>query len=242
MAQRPTVRWKAAPSGGWRGSIPDGARKVERVDKAAAERDLDELLARPGPVLDPGLEREKLASFADVIDAWFAGRLPQRPADGKSRHTREKSPNTVANARQLLGTSVLPSSVAAGRSHLDRTPGEAVLSDMADRGYATSTIDRNWNYLNQACQHALRDRRIRTNPAAGVMLPAVRPSSTRKSFTIEQAQRLLADAIPADSRPAMWLTGTDVRSAAGELAGLRWATSTSTPRRRASTSLNERWR
>ncbi len=67
---------------------------------------------------------------------------------------------------------------------------------MVEKGYATSTIDRNWNYLNQACQHALRERRIKTNPAANVLLPAVRPSKPRKSFTIDQAQRLLVDAIP----------------------------------------------
>ncbi len=93
---------------------------------------------------------------------------------------------------------------------------------MVEKGYATSTIDRNWNYLNQACQHALRDRRIKTNPAANVLLPAVRPSKPRKSFTIEQAQRLLVEAIPADSRPAMWLTGLMCGLRPGELAGLRW--------------------
>jgi integrase len=44
----------------------------------------------------------------------------------------------------------------------------------------------------------------------------------RKSFTIEQAERLLVDAIPADSRPAMWLTGLMCGLRPGELAGLRW--------------------
>ncbi|MDQ6697727.1 MAG: hypothetical protein M3Z46_09765, partial [Actinomycetota bacterium] len=203
--------------------FPDGSRrKVERVEKAAAQEDLDELLALRAQSLDPGPRREKLASFADVIDAWFAAACPNVSPTGRSRHTRVKSPNTVANARQLLGTSVLP---VIGKLWVDRTSTERLeklFSAMADRGYATSTIDRNWNYLNQACQHALRDRRIKTNPAAGVMLPAVRPSSTRKSFTIEQAQRLLVDAIPADSRPAMWLTGLMCGLRPGELAGLRW--------------------
>ncbi|WP_208028777.1 hypothetical protein [Rhabdothermincola sediminis] len=32
--------------------------------------------------------------------------------------------------------------------------------------HATSTIDRNWNYLNQALQHGVRYRTIKTNPAA----------------------------------------------------------------------------
>lgn len=55
-----------------------------------------------------------------------------------------------------------------------------------------------------------------------MLLPAARPGKTRKSFTTEQAQRLLVDAIPADRRPAMWLTGLMCGLRPGELAGLRW--------------------
>ena len=55
-----------------------------------------------------------------------------------------------------------------------------------------------------------------------MLLPASRVSKARKSFTIEQAQRLLVDAIPADCRPAMWLTGLMCRLRPGEIAGLRW--------------------
>jgi integrase len=93
---------------------------------------------------------------------------------------------------------------------------------MVDQKYASSTIDRNWNYLNQACQYALRRRRIKTNPAAEVLLPAIRPSKQRKSFTLEQAEILLTEAIPGDPRPAMWLTGLMCGLRPGELAGLRW--------------------
>jgi integrase len=203
--------------------FPDGTRrKVERVDKADATRDLDELLALRARSLDPEPARIKLATFAEVIEAWFGAGCPNVAPTSKSRHARVKSPNTVANAHQLLGTSVLP---VLGRLWVDRTSTERLeqlFNDMAARGYATSTIDRNWNYLNQACQHALRERRIRTNPAASVLLPAVRPSKQRKSFTIEQAQRLLSGAIPADPRPAMWLTGLMCGLRPGELAGLRW--------------------
>ncbi|MEX2420463.1 MAG: site-specific integrase, partial [Actinomycetota bacterium] len=88
--------------------------------------------------------------------------------------------------------------------------------------YATSTIDRTWNYLNQACQHAQRARRIKTNPAADVLLPARRPSKPRKSLTIEQAEKLITKGIPEDPRPAMWLTGLMCGLRPGELAGLRW--------------------
>jgi integrase len=50
----------------------------------------------------------------------------------------------------------------------------------------------------------------------------VRPSKPRKSFTIDQVQRLVVEAIPADSRPAMWLTGLMCGLRPGELAGLWW--------------------
>ncbi len=224
MARRPTVRWNEGAER-WMAWVrfPDGSRrKVERVTKADAQRDLDELVALRAQSLEPGPRREKLASFTEVIEAWFAAGCPNSTPTAKSRHVRVKSPNTIANARQLLGTSVLP---VIGRLRVDRTSTERLeelFNGMVEKGYATSTIDRNWNYLNQACQHALRERRIKTNPAANVLLPAVRPSKPRKSFTIEQAQRLLVEAIPADSRPAMWLTGLMCGLRPGELAGLRW--------------------
>ena len=73
---------------------------------------------------------------------------------------------------------------------------ESVFAAMATAGYATSTIDRAWLYLNQACEHGLRLGRIKSNPAASVLLPAARPVKQRKALSIEQVQRLL-DAIPA---------------------------------------------
>lgn len=224
MARQPTVRWNEG-AGRWMAWVrfPDGSRrKVERVDKAEAQRDLDELLALRAQRVDPAPRRTKLATFDEVIDAWFAAGCPNVAPTAKSRHARSKSPNTIANARQLLGTSVRP---VIGALWVDRTSTErleSLFSAMAERGYATSTIDRNWNYLNQACQHAQRQRTIKTNPAANVLLPERRASKPRKSFTIEQAQRLLTDAIPADSRPAMWLTGLMCGLRPGELAGLRW--------------------
>jgi integrase len=63
---------------------------------------------------------------------------------------------------------------------------------------------------------------VKTNPATDVLLPARRASKSRKSFTIEQAQKLLVEGIPADPRPAMWLTGLMCGLRPGELAGLRW--------------------
>ncbi len=223
MAQRPTVRWNEQKQR-WMAWVrfPDGARrKVERTDKAAAQADLDDLLTLRAQELGPDPARTRQATFADVIEAWFAEGCPNVSPTRKSRHARVKSPNTIANARQLLGTSVLP---AIGSMRVDKTTTRRLeeLFESMVATHATSTIDRNWNYLNQALQHAVRNRTIRANPAADVLLPAIRPSKPRKSFSLEQAQLLLTVAIPADPRPAMWLTGLMCGLRPGELAGLRW--------------------
>jgi integrase len=203
--------------------FPDGTRrKVERADKAAAQTDLDELLVLRAQGQAPEQRHTKQLTFDEVLDDWFEAGCPNVSPTRTSRHARQKSPNTIANARQLLGTSIRP---AVGNQWVDRTTTErleALFQDMARRDYATSTIDRTWNYLNQACQHALRARQIKTNPAADVLLPARRPSKQRKSLTLDQAQSLITHGIPADPRPAMWLTGLMCGLRPGELAGLRW--------------------
>lgn len=120
MTQRPTVRWneKAQRWMAWV-RYPDGTRrKVERVDKAAAQRDLDELMALRAQSLDPGPRRARLATVAEVIAAWFEAGCPNVSPTATSRHARVKSANTVANADQMLRTSVLP---VIGKQWVDRT-------------------------------------------------------------------------------------------------------------------------
>jgi integrase len=203
--------------------FPDGSRrKVERIEKADAERDLNELLALRAEAGTAGPRRERLASFDDVIDDWFAAGCPKAAVSRTSRRVRAKSQNTITTISHLLGKHVRPE---IGGLWVDRTQTERlekVFTKMADAGYATSTIDHAWQYLNQACQYALRRRKIKTNPVADVLLPTARPSRQRKSLTIEQVQALLTVAIPKDPRPALWLTGLMCGLRPGELTGLRW--------------------
>ena len=170
--------------------FPDGSRrKVERVDKAQAERDLNELLALRADEASPAPRRLRLATFDDVIDDWFAADCPKAAVSKNSRRARTKSANTIATARYLLDGHVRP---VIGGLRVDRTRTErveTVFQAMADNGYATSTIDHAWSYLNQACLLALRHRKIKTNPVADVLLPQARAPRQRKSFTIEQVRR-----------------------------------------------------
>ncbi|MCP4342205.1 MAG: hypothetical protein GY799_25820, partial [Desulfobulbaceae bacterium] len=146
--------------------FPDGSRKkVERVDKADAQVDLDELLTLRAQDKEPDPAGARSATFAGVIEAWFDAGCPNVAPTRKSRHSRVKSPRTISNARQLLGTSVLP---AIGDLRVDRTMTRRLeeLFDGMVATHATSTIDRNWNYLNQVLQYGVRERKIKTNPAA----------------------------------------------------------------------------
>jgi integrase len=222
---KPIVRWNET-AGRWMAWVrfPDGTRrKVERVEKADAQRDLDDLIALRASGDDSAPERRnKLASFAEVLDAWLTAGCPTVSPTRKTRHAREKSPNTIANVRNVEKKHLRP---ALGKLWVDRTKTErveAVFQEMADAGYATSTIDHAWGYLNQALQFGVRTRMCKTNPAADALLPMAVPTKPRKSLTIEQCQDLLLHAIPADRQPAMWITGLMCGLRPGELAGLRW--------------------
>lgn len=224
MGSRATVKWNEN-SQRWMAWVrfPDGSRrKVERVDRSEAEAMLNELLALRATGSDPTPRRQRLATFGEIVDEWLRAGCPTSSASIRTRHAKEKSPNTIANARFLLGTHVKPQ---IGTLWIDRTRTkrvEDVFARMAKGGYATSTIDRTWGYLNQACEHALRERRIATNPVKEVLLPQVRAPKQRKSLSVEQVKQILFIAIPKDLRPAMWLTGLMCGLRPGELAGLRW--------------------
>ncbi len=178
---------------------------------------------RSGP---PALSRSPAGNgWRHSTTCWTSGSrraVRARPACARTRHARQKSDATIDNARRLLATHVRP---AIGVLWVDRTRTERiekVFARMGDAGLATSTIDHTWDYLNQACRHAMRRQRIRTNPAQDALLPEARPPKERKTLTLDQARRILLDAIPEDRNPAMWLTGLMCGLRPGELAGLRW--------------------
>src|SRR5438046_826822 len=99
MASKPTVRWNESNGRRRRWArVPEaGGRKADRVDKATAQRDLDELLSLRAQALEPPPRRQQAASFAQVIDAWLEAGCPIASPVKTSRHAREKSPNTIAN-------------------------------------------------------------------------------------------------------------------------------------------------
>ena len=70
MAQRPTVRWNDGAKRWMWVRFPDGTRrKVERVDKADAQRDLDELTSLRALGAEPSAKNVRQATFDEVIES-----------------------------------------------------------------------------------------------------------------------------------------------------------------------------
>ena len=126
MAGRPSVRWNESKQR-WMAWVrfPDGSRrKVERTDRADAERDLQELLGRrsQGEATAPG-SRLRLATFDEVLDAWVAAGCPKAAVSRDSRRARAKSANTIATIGYLFDGHVRP---AIGGLRVNRTSTERV--------------------------------------------------------------------------------------------------------------------
>jgi hypothetical protein len=110
VVPRATVRWNEAKQR-WMAWVrfPDGSRrKVERIEKADAEADLNELLAlrAAGGELVP--RRQRPASFNEVLDEWLEAGCPSAAPGGRTRHARQEAASTIDNARRLLATHIRP--------------------------------------------------------------------------------------------------------------------------------------
>jgi integrase len=218
----PTVRWNDKKQR-WMAFVrfPDGSRKsVERINKADAEADLVALLNRRADVGAPESLRHSRATFNEVIDEWIAAGAPA--LGPKVRHIKAKGHKSIKQVHSAMDTHVRP---AVGRLVVDRTSTdtiEAIFERMDAANLSKSWVNKTWQHLNSALIYGLRKKRIQRNPAADVLLPECRPPQERKSLTLDQAIHLITEVLPADRRPALWLTGLLCGLRPGELLGLRW--------------------
>lgn len=245
MARTPTVNWNEKKQR-WMAwvTFPDGSRrKVERVDKANAKNDLNELLAlRASDGAAPGPRHERLTTFDGIIEDWLDAGCPVTTAHGsRRRHAATKSENTVSHARTTLRpnvtrpTEIHPKAnrkypttnrkkVGIGKLWVDRTTTERVeqvFEAMDADGLASSTIYHTWLSLNHALAWGVRKGRHQTNPAADCLLPEVKPTNARKSLTLEDAKALFA-ILPTERLAPLWTTALMVGSRPGEIRGVRW--------------------
>ena len=124
MARRPNVRWSESAQR-WMAWVrfPDGSRrKVERTNRADAQRDLDALLAVRDGAADVGPSRQRLATFADVLDRWIEAGCPRVSPNQKTRHARDKAPNTL-----VAPWPQRPSATLTPDSSLSVTPSRAAI-------------------------------------------------------------------------------------------------------------------
>jgi integrase len=127
--QTPTIRWNEAEQA-WTSKVrfPDGHREpVKRKDKDAAQRDLDEKLARRASDV-ARIKNEpnaKLATFDDVVEAWLKAGCPNAGVVTASgavrRHKTTKDENTVDQATTLLRSSITRPEVIAKVTKKDGT-------------------------------------------------------------------------------------------------------------------------
>ena len=192
MAQRPTVRWNEQKQR-WMAWVrfPDGSRrKVERAERQPL-RPTSTTCSPFGPRrAGPDPVRDEAGDVRRRDRGVVRRRVPERVAvadiSPRTGEVAEHHPQRPPAARHVGA----PGDRSPTRSTARRPPGSRRCSSRWCATHATSTIDRNWNYLNQALQHGVRNRTIKTNPAADVLLPAKRPSKPRRSLSLEQVQVL----------------------------------------------------
>lgn len=81
---------------------------AEELLEALRRGAVDALVADRAQTQEPEARHARQPTFNEIIDKWLAAGCPNVTPTKASRHARVKSPNTLANARQLLGASIRP--------------------------------------------------------------------------------------------------------------------------------------
>ena len=167
------VSWLAR----WRD--PDGAqRKRSFTRKTDAERYLTSVSAGllDGSYVDPARSRMTVEEWSGP---WLAGRSHLKPA-------------TLASYGSLLRTRVLPTWGPVPLVKVTHSGVVAWVAQMRSEGLSASRTRQAYHLLTSMLDDAVRDNRLRRNPAAGVDLPRL-PTTERRYLTHEQVAAL-ADA------------------------------------------------
>ena len=191
------TRWRA------RLSLPEGRERAKLFTrKADAERWLavEQAKVVSGTWVDPALQR---VTFADWCDEYF--------------EAVTKRPTTEARDRNVLKVWWTP---ALGRMPLGKiTPLDVrrVVDKMAAT-LAPKTVSTNYGVGRAVFGAAVEGGKLTVSPCRGIRLPKLRPKEQR-FLDIEELLRL-ADAMPVEYRPVVWLGGV-LGLRLSEIAGLK---------------------
>lgn len=166
--------------GMWRARYRDSAdrehaRHFERKVDAQAWIDGVTASVVRGDYVDPDRGRLTVGAWAA---AWFAGRV----------HLKEK---TLAGYESLLRTRILPAWAKVPLVSVANADVVAWVAGMRACGLSASRTRQSYHLFSSMLDAAVRDRRLATNPAAGVDLPRM-PKSERRYLDHGQVAELAA--------------------------------------------------
>jgi hypothetical protein len=174
---------KKRPDGRWRARYRDPAGKEHAKHferKVDAERWLDGLrgdLAR-GEYVDPKRGRLTAGEWADT---WMSGRVHLKP-------------KTLASYSSLLRTRIRPAWEARPLVGITNAEVVAWVASMRSAGLSPSRVRQAYHLFSTMLEAAVRDRRLASNPAAGVDLPRLHGRNVVTSTT-QRLRRLLTRAV-----------------------------------------------
>ncbi|MDP9389117.1 MAG: site-specific integrase [Actinomycetota bacterium] len=163
-----------------------------------------EAAVRRGDWLNPSLAR---MATGEWVTRWWA-------------QTQDNRESTRERDKGYVNRYILPAFGDAPLGSLSHSMVQAWVAGLTERGLAPATVVKAFQILNKIAAAAVLDKRIATNPCAGVRLPKVEREEQRFLSPAEVAR--LADAIHPRYR-ALVLVGAWGGLRAGELVALRRA-------------------
>ena len=189
-------------------------RKISGRTRADAARKLREIARQR----DDGIPVPTGMSFGDLLERWMESLVT----------TGKLQPDTIQNYRYMADNHLhgLTGKQARDLTVLDI---EEILRNLAEQGYARSTLVRVRNVASQAFQWGIRRRFINWNPAAIADIPTVNNDGeraigrrARRSMTRDEAQQFLV-AASEHRLNAAFVLAMCVGLRPGELTSLAWS-------------------
>jgi integrase len=202
---------------GFRASVWDNAAKKRRrktfptLAAAKAWRRDTQTAVERGDLVEP-----TGVTLREAADAFMEG---ARSGAILERSGKRYKPSALRQYEQALRLRVLPE---LGDQPLDAIPPvrwQEFVDGLVAVGHSPSTIRNTMNAPRAIYRHAVKRRRVPSNPTVGLDLPRVRVQP-KEVLAPEQA-RALIDALPDEDR-ALWHTAFFAGLRLGELRALRW--------------------
>jgi integrase len=176
IARRPDGRWRA----GYRDAAGrEHARHFARKADAQAWLDSVTTAVHTGSYVDP--DRAKI-TVGELAPIWLAGKINLKPT-------------TRARYEDVLRTHVGPRWYPLPLFRVEHGVIQAWLAELSSRGLSGASVRKAHGVLAGILGLAVRDRRLPSNPAAGVALPPLN-QARRKYLAADQVEALAVAAGP----------------------------------------------